>query len=114
MAQVTDDELQNLYENFETTRLLTAVDSIDRLRGELSDGDQLRPPAIRDHLLKLHELAMAVVNNGARRQAGELFDLAGDLDDQISGMLEALEQVRDTVADLLKLTPQSLYDDEPD
>jgi hypothetical protein len=115
MAVMTDDEWQNLYENFETTRILAAVDSVDSLRDDLNDRDHGAPPVIRDDLLKLHQLAMAVVNNGARSQAGEFFDLAGALDDQVSGMMEALEQIRDTLSDLTALYPESLdYEDEND
>jgi hypothetical protein len=118
MAVMTDDEWNNLYENFETTRLLTAVDSVDRLRDDLNDQEQCRPPAIRDDLLKLHVLAMAVINNGSRRQAPALFDLAGELDFQVGEMMEALEQVRETLSDLVALYPESLdyaddNEDEP-
>ncbi|MFC5583247.1 hypothetical protein [Rhodanobacter terrae] len=86
MAAMTDAEWHKLYENFETTRILAAVDSVDSLRDDLNDRDHGAPPVIRDDLLKLHQLAMAVVNNGALRQASEFFDLAGALDDQVSGM----------------------------
>jgi len=113
MAVMTDDEWHNLYENFETTRLLTAVDSVDSLRDDLNDQEHGAPPAIRDDLLKLHVLAMAVVNNGSRRRAPELFELASDLDFQLTEMMEALEQVRDTLSDLVALYPESLdYADE--
>lgn len=115
MAAMTDAEWHKLYENFETTRILAAVDSVDSLRDDLNDRDHGAPPVIRDDLLKLHQLAMAVVNNGALRQASEFFDLAGALDDQVSGMMEALEQIRDTLSDLMGLYPESLdYADESD
>ena len=64
MAEVTEDELQHLYENFETTWLLSAVDKLDEVRSILLDGENLEPPEIRTALLKLHGLAMAVVNEG--------------------------------------------------
>jgi hypothetical protein len=84
---VNDDreEWQHLYENFETTALLSAVDAVDCLRDDLNDGEGCRPPELRTDLLKLHELAMAVVNNGAMNE---------------------LEQVQDTLAKLVALYPE--------
>ena len=78
---MTEEEWQHLYENFETTALLSAVDAVDCLRDDLNDGEGCRPPELRTDLLKLHELAMAVVNNGARGQASKMFDLAMNLDE---------------------------------
>ena len=66
VSTMTEEEWQHLYENFETTALLSAVDAVDCLRDDLNDGEGCRPPELSTDLLKLHELAMAVVNNGAR------------------------------------------------
>ena len=84
---MTEEERQHLYENFETTALLSAVDAVDCLRDDLNDGEGCRPPELRTDLLKLHELAMAVVNNGAMNE---------------------LEQVQYTLAKLVALYPESL------
>ena len=107
---VNDDreEWQHLYENFETTELLSAVDAVDCLRDDLNDGEGCRPPELRTNLLKLHELAMAVVNNGSRSQASKMFDLAMNLDEQVGHMMNELEQVQDTLAKLVALYPESL------
>ena len=51
---------------------------------------------------------MAVDNNGSRSQASKMFDLAMDLDEQVSHMMNELEQVQDTLAKLLALYPESL------
>jgi hypothetical protein len=37
MAVISDEDMQILYEGIETTRLLSAVDQIDELRGYLGD-----------------------------------------------------------------------------
>jgi hypothetical protein len=105
---MTDEEWQHLYENFETTELLSAVDTVDSLRDDLNDGEYSRPPELRTNLLKLHELAMAVVNNGVRGQASEMFGLAMDLEEQVSHMMTNLEQIQDTLAKLIALYPESL------
>jgi len=98
VSTMTEEEWQHLYENFETTALLSAVDAVDCLRDDLNDGEGCRPPELRTDLLKLHELAMAVVNNGARGQASKMFDLAMNLDEQVSHMMNELEQVQDSLA----------------
>ncbi len=88
-------------ENFDTTTLLRAVDAIDELRGEFNDGEGGSPPQLRDDPLKLHRLAMAVINQGSRSQAA-------DLEDQVLGMMTTLEQVQDTLSQLTALHPESL------
>lgn len=108
MATMTEQEWQHLHENFETTDLLSAVDAVDVLRDDLNDGEGCRPPELRTNLLKLHQLAMAVVNNGSRHQATEMFDLAMDLDEQVRHMMSQLEQVQDTLEKLVALYPENL------
>jgi len=102
---MTDEEWQHLYENFETTELLSAVDAVDSLRDDLNDGEGCRPPELRTNLLKLHELAMAVVNNGSQSQAAKMFDLAIELDEQVCHMMTGLEQIHGTLANLVVLYP---------
>ena len=102
---MTEEEWQHFYENFETTELLSAVDAVDCLRDDLNDGEGCRPPELRTNLLKLHELAMAVVNNGSRSQASKMFDLAMNLDEQVGHMMNELEQVQDTLAKLPGVVP---------
>jgi hypothetical protein len=102
---MTAEEWQALYENFETQWLLDAVDDVDTLRSHLSDGERYRPPEILDKLLKLHQLAMAVMNNGSRRKADDLFELATELEDEVSEMMEALTRLQDTLAKLTDLRP---------
>jgi hypothetical protein len=56
---------------------------------------------------------MAVINRGARSQVADLFNLAVDLEDQVSGLMTALEQVQETLAQLTSLYPESLsYGDD--
>lgn len=108
---MTDEEWERLQDGFDTRRLLDAVGDVDELRGHLSD-DGLRPPEIRDRLLKLHELAMAVVNDGAQEQAAALFDLAGELGDEAFDILEAATRLHEALSALTDLRPESLDDEE--
>jgi hypothetical protein len=106
---ITDAEWDALSpEHFDTTTLLSAVDAVDEMRGDLNDGEDGSPPQLRSDLLKLHQLAMAVVNSGARHQVAELFDLAGELEDQVFGLMTSLEQVQNTLSQLTALYPESL------
>ena len=101
-----DDE-SNLTEDFDTMTLLEAVDHIDEARGYLADGENLEPPEIRQGLMKLHGLAMEVVNEGQNEKAREMFDLAMDLDMQIDGIIEALRSAQEILAQL------NTFDSEP-
>ncbi len=106
---ITNEEWNELTpENFDATALLRAVDAVDELRGELNDGEDGGPPQLRADLLKLHQLAMAVINQGSRSQVADLFEFAVDLEDQVLGMTNALEQVQDTLSQLTALYPESL------
>ena len=81
---------------------------MDELRGDLNDGEDGGPPQLRTDLLKLHQLAMAVINRGARSQVAELFNLAVELEDQVLGLMTALKQVQETLSQLTALYPESL------
>jgi len=108
-ARITDDEWDKLSpENFETHSLLRAVDAVDELRDDLNDGEYATPPQLRTDLLKLHQLTIAVINEGSRSQVADLFELAGDLDEQVSYMLTKLEEVQETLSRLTALYPDSL------
>ncbi len=114
---ITDEEWEALApESFDTTTLLRAVGAVDEMRDHLNDGEDGRPPELRTDLLRLHQLAMDVVNCGARSQVPALFDLAANLEDEVSGLMESLEEVHETLAALMALYPESLsygdYGDE--
>ena len=81
---------------------------MDELRDDLNDGEYATPPQLRTDLLKLHQLAMAVINEGSRSQVADLFELAGDLDEQVSFMMPKLEEVQERLSRLTALYPDSL------
>ncbi len=105
MPKMTDEQYENLYENFESRDLLTAIKKVDFLRRELADGYDLRPPEIRQDLLKLHDIAMDVINNGYRRKSNEMFDLAFDIEYQVDDMMESLEELQTILSNLTGLAP---------
>ncbi len=96
MATITDAEWNELSpSNFETAALLRAMDAVDEMRGDLNDGEDGRSPQLRTDLLKLHRLAMDIINGGARSQVAELFEFAAELEDQVNHLMNSLEQVQD-------------------
>jgi len=108
-TRITDKEWEQLSpEHFETVALLRAVDAVDELRDDLKDGENAAPPQIRTDLLRLHQLAMSVINEGSRNQVGDLFELASDLEEQVSSMMNTLEEVQETLSQLTALYPDSL------
>jgi len=108
MPNITEDEQQHLYDNFETRDLLDAVDSIDVARSYLSDGLNFSPPEIRNDIMKLHEYAMQVINHGQTDNIDAMFELADDIEAQVNEVIEALTPVRETLDKLTLLYPESL------
>ena len=111
---MNEEELEEIQDNFDTSTILEAVGSIDELRKYLNDRDFNKPPELRDRLLKLHDLADKVINNGWTGQAEEMFELAGELEGDVLDMLEELEKVQLTLSNLVNLYPSSLDDDFED
>lgn len=107
-TRITDKEWNELYDSFETTKLLSAVDAVDVIREGLSDDENGCPPQLRTDLLRLHQLAMAVFNEGSRSQVEDLFNMAVELDVQVFDIMTALEQVQATLSELTALYPESL------
>ena len=108
-TSITDEEWDELCpENFETARLLRAVDAVDNLRDDLNDTEDGGPPQLRTDLLKLHQLAMLVFNEGSRSKVADLFEFAVELENQVLGMMSSLEQVQETLSQLTELYPESL------
>jgi len=113
VAKITDDEWEKLEAGFDTRQLLDVIDDVDVLRSALND-DGHQPPEIRNRLLKLHGLAMEVVNEGSQHNAQELFDLDLELEDEALDMLEAITRIHETLSTLTALRPEGLDDDDDD
>jgi len=106
---MTDEEWRTLYENFETMDLIYAVDHIDKLRSFLGDRANLQPPEIRDDMMKLHELAMDVVNHRSDDSLVEFANLTEDINSDIYMMMQSLEKIQETIRKLIELMPESAY-----
>lgn len=115
--KLTEKKNQELYENFDTRRILDAVDALDDVRAVISDQFNEdgfpRPPAIRAKLLKLHEKAHAIINGEFRHDTDMgMFDLAWELEDELYDVIENIEQIKKVIDDLTDLTPSEEDADE--
>ncbi|MBF0234415.1 MAG: hypothetical protein HQK65_15450 [Desulfamplus sp.] len=118
--KLTEKKQQEMFEGFETMRILHAVDALDAVRPLISDeciaGGFPKPPELRDKLLKLHTLAHEIINGEFRYETDEgLFDLAWEIEDELYDAIENLKQIRKVVSDLAALAPSEDDDwDEED
>ena len=103
---MTDEEWANFEAGFASSELLSVVDCIDELRGHLNDGERHSPPEIRNDAMKLQMLAARVLNEGARDSRTEMFDLADDLEAQVSEMIEQLEKMQQILTRLAGFRPK--------
>lgn len=108
--EMTEEEYQELYDNFDTWWILDSVKEIDKIREHIADGENWEPPQIRSDLLKLHALAMEVVNSGLTSSSPEMFELAMELEDQILDIRESLDFIEEKLSKLNSLYPKSLSD----
>lgn len=90
---------------YDSHDLLEAVDRLDDVRPVISD-EGYNPPEIRTQLLKLHTRAMELKDRSTldlegKKDFARLMALAGDLDMEISGCIENLEKISETLDGLL-------------
>lgn len=108
-ARLTDEEWGELSpKSFDTRLLLLAIAVFDELRDEINHGQYTGPPQLQTELVKLHQLATAVIDHGSHGQVAELFQLAGKLDQQVSYLLIKLQEIQDALSRLTALYPDSL------
>jgi hypothetical protein len=111
--------LERFRDEYDTHKLLDAVDELDRIRGILADGPNLEPPEIRGELLRLHKITSAVVNEGRPIPDDDEknpFFLADEIESEISEIHEAAETILDALSELARYWPDEdeLDDDEED
>ncbi|PCE30241.1 Tn3 family transposase post-transcriptional regulator TnpC [Burkholderia ubonensis] len=95
--------LERLESSYDTTRLLAAVDIVDRIRVQLHD-----PEGLRDDLLEIHSMAHSVLNGALSvpsRREGPLPERVLDALDLIDQFVMELTQVRAILEPLETLHP---------
>lgn len=104
-SEEVSQALERLRDGFDSHDVLDAVDSFDAVRPIISD-DGYAPPKMRGRLLKLHGMAMELVNQTSpeeRERLNRLLSLADDINDEISECITNLEKVNDVLSNLLDL-----------
>ncbi|MGF6653555.1 hypothetical protein OKW34_004144 [Paraburkholderia youngii] len=92
--------LERLESSYDTTRLLAAVDIVDRIRTQLHD-----PEGLRDDILEIHSMAHCVLNGAPSvpsRREGTLPDRVLDALDRIDEFVMELTPVRTSLESRLK------------
>ena len=110
MVKIKREDLETLQREVQSQEILDCVDNIDHARSYLEDGENFRPPQIRTDLLKLHELAMSVINHGNTSKVQEFFDLSFEIESEISSLIEHLENVQEVLTKIANSAPESLVD----
>ena len=110
MAEIKREDLEPLEKEVQSREILDCVDNIDHARTYLGDGEYCRPPQIRTDLLKLHDLAMSVINYGDTSKAQELFDLSYDIESELFSLIGYLENVQEVLTKITDSVPESLAD----
>lgn len=97
-----------LESSYDTTRLLSAVDIVDRVRTRLHD-----PEGLRDDLLEIHSMAHSVLNGAPvalSRKEETLPERVLDALDLIDEFVEELTRVRTVLEPLEALYPDEDFD----
>jgi hypothetical protein len=93
---MTEDDLNALMENYETTNLLNMINNA--------------PLRLSDKVFELHDYTMQVCNEGNSAFAERMFDLAEELESELYEEIEKQQQLYDQIAKLLELRPESEID----
>jgi len=103
--KVASKGLQRLRAKFETSEILDALHCFDKIRPIISDHD-FRPPKTRENLLKLHSMAMELVNYQSADEEEKLkkvLKLANDIHIKVYTCLKNLMKVKVTLEKLYGL-----------
>lgn len=102
-GEVDAAALETLESNYDTTRILAAVGSLDLVRVSLHD-----PEGLRDDLLRLHGMAHSIVNGAGltvTAQGEPFVDQVSDVLDQIDHYAAELLAIREVLQPLETLRP---------
>lgn len=107
-GKVNRERLDELQQSFDTTKLLAAVEAIDQMRKRLCD-----PEGLRNDLLKLHGMAMELINQEPAEVAeaeieSDICVAATNLEAEIYDYTETLHDLVNLLEDLATLTPDDL------
>jgi len=107
--KLSNKGVDKLYNSYDTMDLLYAVDALDQVRYLLADDDKtLRPPEIRQRLMRLHQLASQLLNEFGQlsdKESEELLNLREEIESEVFEMQSHLDKIYDALRPLEDLYP---------
>jgi hypothetical protein len=96
-------KLEELQRNFDTTKILEAVDTIDEIRYRICE-----PDGMRQDLLDLHAMAHSIINGDSTFNPPRepcIWEVAQDLELEIDEFATKLSEIANLLAQLGELVP---------
>ncbi|MBR8839128.1 MAG: hypothetical protein DSM106950_35295 [Stigonema ocellatum SAG 48.90 = DSM 106950] len=109
---MSSKKLDELQQNFDTTQILAAVDTIDEIRSRICE-----PDGIRLELLNLHSMAHTMINGDSTMNAPTgtcIWEVAQELDLEIADFATKLDEIAAMLGKLGELTPDEEDEDDFD
>lgn len=100
MADKNEMLSEELYNEFESFSLLTAIDHLDEMRQHLADRVLFEPPQIRQDLMKLHEMVMDASNGSSEYSIEDISEQLWDIESDICAIQEAADKLLNIFSDL--------------
>lgn len=109
--QLTEEEREEIDDNFDSHRLLDVVDQVDKLRSIFGDRDINRPPEIRDNLMALHGVVFDAITQGSPHPKElEIWDMASDVESYLDEAREAIDEIQEVLTALMETIPDRIAD----
>jgi hypothetical protein len=103
--------LERLQNNFDTQRILDAVDAIDRIRYRICDAE-----AMRQELLQLHGMAHELINEGENFAGSSskeaIWEIAENIASEMLDFTADLEAAYKTLDEIGELAPDEDWEEE--
>ena len=112
MPSMTEQQWDDLEDDLDTTRLLAAVDLLDRLRATTKRGKNDALLRYREAFLEMHRLATLAFSRSDTSALRDFFELAGELAGEAGGRSELPEAVQRLLLDIVGLFPDQLSEDD--
>jgi hypothetical protein len=96
-------KLEELQQNFDTTKILAAVDTIDEIRYRMCE-----PDGMRQDLLDLHAMAHTIINGDSTLNVPRgtcIWEVAQELELEIDEFATKLSEIANLLAKLGELVP---------
>jgi len=104
LIKLNQDGMEELWNSYDTTQIIHAVDALDQIRYVISDDEDFKPPEIRSQLLRIQKLASKTITGGyslTDEEIEELADLLDEADRTVTDMIGQLKKIQKALKPLL-------------